>query len=139
MIRGRIIAESLRAGADIRLAGLSLVRLGRHDVSVSTLPANEGAGGEDQHGVVDGQPCTWTFVDFEGADSLADDLAQLLARSLDPNHGWWADFTVDATEHVIVFAGRWFRYRIGDETGRAEAVAWGRAAGTPEHQLDWGP
>ncbi|WP_302828585.1 hypothetical protein [Streptomyces sp. BV286] len=39
---------------------------------------------------------------------------------------------------MIVFAGRYFRYRIGDEAGRAEAVAWGRAAGTPEHQLDWG-
>ncbi|MFD5801549.1 hypothetical protein [Streptomyces sp. NPDC127020] len=139
MIRGRIIGESLRAGADIRLGGLSLVRLGRHDVSRSTLPAEEGTGRIDQHGVVDGQPSTWTFVDFEGADSLADDLAQLLARSLAPNYGWWADFTVDATEHAIVFAGRWFRYRIGDEAGRAEAVAWGRAAGTPEHQLDWGP
>ncbi|MFD6414129.1 hypothetical protein [Nocardia asteroides] len=139
MIRGRIIAESLRAGADIRLDGLSLVRLGRHDVSGSTLPADEGADRDGQHGAVDGQPSTWTFVDFEGADPLADDLAQLLARSLDPNYGWWADFTVDATEHVIVFAGRWFRYRIGDEAGKAEAVAWGRAAGTPEHQLDWGP
>jgi hypothetical protein len=37
-----------------------------------------------------------------------------------------------------VFAGRVFRYREGDAAGREEAVAHGRAAGTPEHQLDWG-
>jgi hypothetical protein len=30
-----------------------------------------------------------------------------------------------------------FRYRRGDEAGRAEAVAYGRSVGTPEHQLDW--
>lgn len=139
MIRGRLIAESLRAGADIEMAGLRLVRLGRHDVSASTLPTGERSSDHDQHGAVDGQPTTWTFVDFEGPRSLADSLAQALADALEPDLGWWADFTVDDTDHVIVFAGRHFRYRIGDERGRAEAVAWGRAAGTPEHQLDWGP
>lgn len=139
MIRGRIIAESLRVGADIPMAELRLVRLGRHDVSASTLPTDERSGRNDQHGAVDDQPLTWTFVDFEGSDSLADDLAQALADALEPNLGWWADFTVNDTDHVIVFAGRYFRYRIGDEAGRAEAVAWGRTAGTPEHQLDWGP
>ncbi|MFC8194187.1 hypothetical protein ACFWBR_18995 [Streptomyces sp. NPDC060006] len=138
MLRGRVIAESLRADADIRMADLRLVRLGRHEVSVSTLPPDERAGGQGLHGAVSGQPPTWTFIDFEGPDRLADDLAQALADALEPDLGWWADFTVDDADRVIVFAGRYFRYRIGDEAGRAEAVAWGRAAGTPEHQLDWG-
>ncbi|WAU82927.1 hypothetical protein O1Q96_26515 [Streptomyces sp. Qhu-G9] len=138
MLRGRVIAESLRADADIRTADLRLVRLGRHEVSVSTLPPHERAGGQGLHGAVSGQPSTWTFIDFEGPDRLADDLAQALADALEPDLGWWADFTVDDADRVIVFAGRYFRYRIGDEAGRAEAVAWGRAAGTPEHQLDWG-
>ncbi len=121
------------------MAELRLVRVGRHDVSASTLPADERSGRNDQHGAVDDQPPTWTFVDFEGPDYLADDLAQALADALETNLGWWADFTVNDTDHVIVFAGRYFRYGIGDEAGRAEAVAWGRTAGTPEHQLDWGP
>jgi hypothetical protein len=138
MIKGRMIAESLKAGADIQMKELRLVRLGRHDVSTSTLPADERSTG-DQHGVVAGQPTIWTFVDFEGPNSLADDLAQSLADALESNLGWWADFTIDDSEHVVVFSGRSFRYRIRDEAGRAEAVAWGRATGTPEHQLDWGP
>ena len=79
----------------------------------------------------------WTFLDFEAPDAGADHLAQALADALDPTTGWYADFTVDG-DHVVVFADRVFRYRIGDQRAREEAVAWGRAAGTPEHQLDWG-
>jgi hypothetical protein len=139
MLRGRIIAECLKPGRDVRLDGLRLVRLGRHDVSASTLPADQRSDSENEHGVVAGQPTIWTFVDFEGPSSLADELARALAASLESEFGWWADFTVDDAERVIVFAGRFFRYRVGDEAGRAEAVAWGREAGTPEHQLDWGP
>ncbi|WP_399894936.1 hypothetical protein ACGH7X_38315 [Streptomyces sp. BBFR51] len=119
------------------MAGLRLVRLGRHDVAASTRPAEERSGG-DQHGAVSGQPTTWTFIDFEAPDSVAGELAHGLAGALEPDLGWWADFTVNDTDHVIVFAGRFFRYRVGDHAGRAEAVAWGRAAGTPEYQLDWG-
>lgn len=139
MIRGRIIAESLKTGADIQMKELRLVRLGRHDVSTSTLPADERSDRTDQHGVVADQPTIWTFVDIEGPNSLADDLALSLADALQSALGWWADFTIDDTEHVVVFSGRSFRYRIGDEAGRAEAVAWGSSTGTPEHQLDWGP
>jgi hypothetical protein len=139
MIRGRIIAESLRTDTDIHVDGVRLVRLGRHDVSASTLPPHEQRDDQEQHGVVDAQPRVWTFVDVEAPSSRADDLARSLADSLEPELGWWADFTIDDAERVVVFADRIFRYRIGDEAARSEAVAWGRAAGTPEHQLDWGP
>ncbi|TDO51265.1 hypothetical protein EV643_1032 [Kribbella sp. VKM Ac-2527] len=139
MIRGRIIAESLKSGADLQVNDLRLVRLGRHEVSTSTLPVDERSEDADQHGAVDGQPTTWTFIDFEAPDTVADELAQVLTAALEPQLGWWADFTINETEHAIVFAERAFRYCIGDAAGRAEAVAWGRAAGTPEHQLDWGP
>ncbi|WP_254644830.1 hypothetical protein [Streptomyces sp. BV286] len=54
MLRGRVIAESLRADADIRMAGLRLVRLGRHEVSVSTMPPDERVGGQGPHGAVSG-------------------------------------------------------------------------------------
>jgi hypothetical protein len=138
MIRGRIIAESLRIDTAVHVDGVRLVGLSRHDVSASTLPPDEQRDGQEQHGAVDAQPDVWTFVDIEAPKSQADELARALAESLEPELGWYADFTVNDTERVVVFAGRVFRYRIGDKAARAEAVAWGRAAGTPEHQLDWG-
>jgi hypothetical protein len=38
---------------------------------------------------------------------------------------------------VVVFANRVFRYNKRDHAARHEVLAYGRAAGTPEHQLDW--
>ena len=122
MLRGRILLESLRVGVDIAVPDVRVTRFGRHDVSVSTVAT---------------QPDVWTFLDFEAPDERADDLAEALAAALLPDDGWYADFQSD-DEHVVVFAGRAFRYRKGDAAGREEAVAYGRSVGTPEHQLDWG-
>jgi hypothetical protein len=122
MMNGRLLAESLRLGADLDLADVRLTRLGRHDVSPS---------------VADSQPKIWTFVDFEVPEERADALAAALAGALLPDDGWYADFQ-SPQEHVVVFADRIFRYRKGDLAARARAVDYGRAAGTPEHQLDWG-
>jgi hypothetical protein len=122
MLRARILAESLRVGADLVVPGLRVTRFGRHDVAGSVVP---------------GQPGVWTFLDVEAPDECADELATALADALLPELGWYADFDT-ADEYVVVFAGRVFRYRKGDAAGRAEAVEYGRAAGTPEHQLDWG-
>ena len=138
MLRGRLLAESLRVGADLEVADLRVVRIGRHDVSSSTDPSVDAdPAGDSPRGAVAGQPRIWTFLDFEAPDDRADDLAQALAAALQTETGWWADFVVGG-DHVVVFAERVFRYRIGDTAARAEAVAWGRASGTPEHQLDWG-
>jgi hypothetical protein len=122
MVRGRLLTESLRVGADLRVPDLRVVRVGRHDVSSSTTSA---------------QPGVWTFLDFEGPDQVADELAAALAQALAVDQGWYADFEVGA-DHVVVFPGRVFRYAKGDRAGRDAAVEYGRAAGVPEHQLDWG-
>jgi hypothetical protein len=139
MLRGRVLAESLRVGTDLRIADLTVVRLGRHDVSTSTTPAVDPApaGTDGDRGATASQPSIWTFVDFEAPDERADELAQALADVLIADQGWWADFRV-GDDHVVVFAGRVFRYRVGDAVGRDEARAYGLAAGTPAHQLDWG-
>lgn len=138
MLKGRLIVESLKTGVDLEISDLCLVRLGRHDVSNSTTPFTEGRDAPgDAGGSVTGQPPVWTFLDFEAPDERAEELAQVLAAGLDSKLGWWADFIV-ADHHVVVFADRVFRYRIGDQKAREQAVAWGRATGTPEHQLDWG-
>jgi hypothetical protein len=121
MLKGTLLAESLRIGASLDVAGLRVTRLSRHDVSASTSAA---------------QPPVWTFLDFEADDDVADPLAQSLAGALLANGGWYADFTV-GDDHVVVFAGKIFRYRRDDQTGRAAAVEYGRTVGVPDHQLDW--
>jgi hypothetical protein len=40
MLTGRLLAESLRVGADLEVADLRVVRIGRHDVSNSTTPSD---------------------------------------------------------------------------------------------------
>jgi hypothetical protein len=120
-VKGTLLAESLRIGASVEVAGLQVTRLVRRDVSGS---------------VTEAQPSVWTFLEFEAEDEVADQLAESLASALLADGGWYADFSV-GDEHVIVFANRVFRYRCGDEAARAEAKSYGRAVGVPEHQLDW--
>jgi hypothetical protein len=122
MLRGRLLTESLRVGADVRVPSLRVVRVGRHDVSgsVSTV-----------------QPDIWTFLDFEAPDDVADELTAALAETLTSDQGWYADFEV-GDDHVVVFPGRVFRYAKGDREARRAAVEYGRTVGVPEHQLDWG-
>ena len=120
-MHGRIIAESLRAGAELDLPSLRLVRIAREDVSGSRGP---------------GQPDTFTHLDVEAPDEAADDLASALAGALADGPGWYADFRVGA-DHVVVFPGRVFRYAVGDAEGRRAAVEYGAAVGVPRHQLDW--
>jgi hypothetical protein len=137
MLRGRLLAESLRVGTDLRVMDLLVPRVGRHDGSQSTSPDDGPPAADNQpRGATDTQPKIWTFLDFEAPEERADELAQALADVLEPEGGWYADFIV-GDDHVVVFAGHVFRYRIGDKQARDEAIAWGRAAGTPELQLDW--
>ena len=122
MVKGRIVAESLRPGAAVMVPGLSLTRISR--VSV-TAPGP-------------GQPGVWTLLDVTAPEERGEELAAALSAGLAPDGGWYADFR-SGSEHVVVFSGRIFRYAVGDAAGRADAVAYGRAAGVPEAQLDWGP
>ena len=122
MLHGRILAESLRVGCDLRVRDLRISRVDRQDVSRGAAPY---------------QPDIWTLLDVEGPDDVADDLASALADGLIEGQGWYADFRV-GTDHVVVFPGRVFRYTVGDQAGRNEATAYGRSVGVPAHQLDWG-
>jgi hypothetical protein len=121
MLRGRILTESLRPGAVLEVADLRVVRMWREDVSASAAPS---------------QPPVWTLLDVEAPDEQAGVLADALAAALLAEGGWYADFQVGA-DHIVVFAGRAFRYRRGDETAKAHVVAYGRSVGVPERQLDW--
>lgn len=119
MIKGTLIAESLRVGSS--LAGIPLVVREIRRSAVEGLPAY--------------QPGVWTVIEFDADDSdaemLATDLAGILAEP-----GWYVNYS-SASETFVVYPGRIFRYPRGDQIGRREAQAYGRILGVPEPQLDW--
>jgi hypothetical protein len=132
MLTGRLLTESLRVGADLSIPGPARYSPRQNDVSSSTTPEDSAVDvdGDQPGGATNAQPQVWTFLDFEAPDERAEELAEALAAALDTVTGWWADFIV-GEEHVVVFANRVFRYRIGDHKGRDEAVAWDVPLGPP--------
>lgn len=119
VIRGTILAESIKPGASFQGHGMRIVRWARYEVSSAA----------------EYQPPIWTAIEFEApadsSDALASDLAEVLLRP-----GWYANWTSDS-DATIVFPGKTFRYRLGDVAGRKEAQEFGRQCGVPEPQLDW--
>jgi hypothetical protein len=73
------------------------------------------------------QPEVWSLLEFQ--------VERVLSRVLD-SPGWYADFH-DEHEIFVVFPGRVFRYRRGDDAARAEAQEFGRGLAIPAAQLDW--
>ncbi len=120
MLTGTLLAESIRVGAELSIDGLVVTKIFRRDVPDEPP----------------GMPAIWTIIEFQAEDSRADELARELADVLIADGGWWADFGV-GEQHVVVFAGKVFRYRKGDEAGRAEATRYGLSVGCPADQLDW--
>ena len=121
MIKGILIGDSLRAGAELKPSGWRVTRIWRFDWSAIAAPE---------------QPPVCTTIEFEGEDDQADALAEALSRNLKREGGWYADFRV-GNDHVVIFADKVFRYRRGDREARAEAMRYGESVGTPRHQLDW--
>jgi hypothetical protein len=119
IIRGAILAESLKPGTGFNGHGMRIIRCARFKVT----------------GAADYQPPVWTLIEFEAPASSGDSLASELADSL-LNPGWYANWNSD-TEATVVFPGKIFRYLRGDQVGREEAKEHGRSVGVPEPQLDW--
>jgi len=119
VIEGTLIAESLRTGTTLEGLRLTVYKISRFQAQ----------------GTTPDQPDVWTTVDFEADEAQAADLAQAFADALG-EPGWYVNFS-SPTESFVVFPGRIFRYPRGDETGRAEAQAYGRQLAIPEPQLDW--
>ncbi|MEV0935321.1 hypothetical protein [Streptomyces phaeochromogenes] len=120
MLEGVLIAESLRAGAQLTGIPLRITKLTRVEM---TDP------GQDQ-------PRLWTLLDFAADELEAERLADQLASSLSSTGGWYTDFHT-SRETFVVFADKVFRYARGQAEGRREAQDYGRSVGVPEQQLDW--
>lgn len=120
MFAGRLIMESLSVGARLDTPGLQVSGIVRVAVGSPTSQ----------------QATIWSILDFTGPDELVEKFTADLSAALDPHGHWYADFNA-GPEHVVVFAGRVFRYPNGDAEGRSAAVAHGQSLGIPEEQLDW--
>jgi hypothetical protein len=124
MATGTIIAESVRVGATLDAAPLTVRAVER------VAPANISDRQREA-----GIPPHWTLLHFDAADADAERLADALAAVLG-DVGWYADFHTE-DETFVVFSGRVFRYRNSDADGRAAAEAYAREHGVPEAQIDW--
>ena len=99
VVRGGIIAESLKPGTVLEGDGMRVIRWSRYDVS----------------GVPDYQPGRWTLIEFEAPEAASARLAEKLADALlEP--GWYANWNSDG-EAVVVFPGKVIRYRRGEPGG----------------------
>ncbi len=120
VVRGVLIVESMRVGS--RVSGIPL-RV--HAVTRFLAPP------EPVNGSV-----TWTFLEFEADLAHAEQLSAAFAEVLDESLPWYASFR-SAEEMFVAFAGRKFRYRLGDVGGKADAESYARSIGVPAAQLDW--
>jgi hypothetical protein len=119
MIKWTLIGDGLRVGAELRPEGWSVRRIYRLDMSGD--PSEELA--------------AWTVIDFEAEnDAEADALSQALAAALAAGGGWYAGFRVG--EDMSSSSPARHSAIPGRPDGRAEAVAYGRSVGVPDHQLD---
>ncbi len=119
MIEGILIAESLRVGTTLESLDLTVRKISRFRA----------------RGTTQDQPDIWTTLNFEADETEAGKLAEVFCDVLD-RPGWYVNFE-SPTDAFVVFPGRIFHYPRGDETGRAEAQAYGRDLAIPEPQLDW--
>ncbi len=117
---GVLLGESLRIDAVLDGSELSVHRIWRTSAGDPTV----------------GQPSVWTFIEFDVAAELAGELAEALAGALNASGGWYCSFGSDH-EMIVVFAGRSFRYRRGDDQARRDVEVYARSVGVPEAQLDW--
>ncbi len=119
-IRGVLLAESLQTGASFDGHGMHVIRCSRYAVS----------------GTSEDQPEIWTAIEFDAPEGASELLAEDLSQALAGPGGWYVNWS-SADDVTVVFRGKVFRYRRGDQAGRAAAEEHGRKRGVPEAQLDW--
>ena len=115
VLRGVLIGESVRRGVILQVSAVT-----RFEAPEEPTPG----------------PPWWTFIEFEADEASAERLSASLADCLDAALPWYASFKSDE-EMFVVFAGREFRYPLGDAGARARVEDYARSVGVPESQLDW--
>jgi len=83
----------------------------------------------------EGQSPVWNVAWFEIEEDFIDEMTEALSEALEPGK-WFLEISNDDTM-IVVFPGKVFSYKKGDEAGREAVEEFGRSIGIPEHQLDW--
>ncbi len=78
----------------------------------------------------------WTLHTVEIPEGKANEVAEEISKSLDPNHGgsWYTDFKND-THHYIIFRNKVFYIDRNNKEQYDEAECYGVSLGIPESQL----
>ena len=115
---GLVILESL--DSDSCLESLHIIRSEEWKVDSAVPP----------------QPGIWHGLFFEVEDGSADAISRSIASCM-KGGPWYADMR-SSGERIVIFRDRVFRWGRGDSRTKAAAAEYGRAAGIPASQLDWG-
>ena len=80
----------------------------------------------------------WTLHTFEIPENQSDAFAKDLSKSLDSEHGWYADFKNDKF-HYIIFRNKIFKVDRSKKEQYAKVTKYGTSLGIPDYQLDFSP
>ena len=80
----------------------------------------------------------WTLHTVEIPKGKIKAIANIISKSLDRKHSWYADFKND-THHYIVFRDRVFFIDRTSKEQYDEAKKYGISLGIPEYQVDFHP
>ncbi len=74
----------------------------------------------------------WTLHAIEVPEQKAEKTAEIIARSLESEHAWYADFRNNEA-HYIIFRNKIFR--VTSKEQYQEVIIYGLSLGIPKHQL----
>ena len=77
----------------------------------------------------------WTLHTVEISENQVDEIAEKISKSLDSEHGWYADFKNDKF-HYVIFQDKIFRVNL-DNPKYKEVMEYGISLGIPWYQLDF--
>ncbi|HOX29878.1 MAG TPA: hypothetical protein P5080_02810 [Candidatus Paceibacterota bacterium] len=78
----------------------------------------------------------WTKIYVEISESEADIVAEILSKSLERSHAWYADFKNDA-RHYVIFCEKIFKIDRKSAKQYEQAKRYGLSLQIPAHQLDF--
>ncbi len=79
----------------------------------------------------------WTLYAVEIVEGKADQVADLISRSLDKEHSWYADYKNDMY-HYIIYGNKIFKIDLSNPTIYQDARQYGISIGIPDYQVDFG-
>lgn len=81
----------------------------------------------------------WTLHTVEILEKDAEQIAQEISKSFDPEHpDWYADYKNDKY-HFIIYAGKVFKVDLQNPALYKDAKEYGISIGIPEYQVDFAP